>query len=178
MTFPRKTFITVSLMIAGLCLLLKFAQPGAWVGVSDLEIECIVTDAETGQPIPGAVVDVEQAKGGFLSCDCKEEKFSLTMDANGSVKRMYERCTTTGTERFFMSSFHIRPPEWNYRAIAQGYTPSEWNELARDNGILPHVKRGPPFARLLVPIKLTKSAVEPAAVPSTTHETGTGEGEK
>ena len=142
-----------AVILAGVLLLLLGAQHVCWVGGTDLEIECIVTDALTGEPIKGASIHVT-SKGGF--CDeGKKQEFSLVTNADGSVKRLAKGCMCSGTSGVGVNTYFVHLPSWRYQASADGYISSEWTQLDVPENVS-QVQRGKPAATLAISIQLTK----------------------
>jgi hypothetical protein len=127
-----------------------------WVGSTDVEVEFAVADAETGQPLPGATVQVRQEPGGF----CKDQpapQFSLVADATGGVKRLSEHCMCFGTRGLGKDTFAVHLPLWQFQGSAPGYTPSEWIDLNDFDRFVRKVRRERGMARLLVTVELRKA---------------------
>src|ERR1051325_1169133 len=67
-----------------------------WVGRTDLEVEFAVTDAESGQSVPGAQIEV-QSEGGFYDEDYKQA-FTLTADSGGRASKVCRDSMCFGTQ--------------------------------------------------------------------------------
>jgi hypothetical protein len=147
------------LLVLGL-LLIPPRERFKWVGVTDLEIECVVTDAVTGEPLKGATVQVRSEGGLWAERD--EQQFSLVTDAGGSVKRLCKECLCFGTSGRNIDTYFVHLPWWYYQATAPGYAPSEWTYLDTPENVR-QVQRGKPAAKLVVRTELKKKPAEPGA---------------
>src|SRR5205814_516455 len=84
-------------------------------------------DAQTGAPVSNAIL---QVKGG-LSEDPEmrwDSIASVQTDEGGQVIRRRTR-PWAGQCGFFLSSFEVSPPPWQFRVSAAGYENSEWTHL-------------------------------------------------
>ena len=163
---PEWLFLAGILVLIGL-LLVPAKQTIKWVGGTDLEIECVVTDAVTRQPIQGATIQVQSS--GDLCGDKDPLQFSLVTDTGGSVKRLYKNCLTCGTSGPNIDTFSVSLPWWLYQVTADGYSPSEWTELRVPENVR-QVQRGHPTTKLVVAIRLEKTAAAPNAAPNRTDK--------
>jgi hypothetical protein len=122
----------------------------AWIGATDLEAEFVITDEETGQPIPGATIQFWQLPPPFVD---KNKEFTLVTDEAGRVKKFFENCGCTGHSGWGVDTFNARLPFGHWRVEASGYEPAmhEWFIVP----VSPE-KRGPPFAKLTINITLEK----------------------
>ena len=120
--------LVVSAALIGLIVLLAWAYDRhvmiAWVGGSDLEIEFAVVEDGTGNPISGAVVEVQP------DADEKEKEFRLLTDREGTARRDC-RSMVTGTRSAlgFTDTFGIDLPWWRYRAVADGFETNPWSNV-------------------------------------------------
>jgi hypothetical protein len=123
-------------------------------GQTEVEVEFLVTDADTEQPIPGATVEVrgpgveegEQSQGGEVR---------LVTDEAGVARRRC-RCTWYGERGWLRSTFTLLLPGWQFRASAPGYDPSQEMHFTEDQG---HRSRRQNGSRAFaVPIHLHKPA--------------------
>jgi hypothetical protein len=134
-----------------------------WVGHTDLEVEFAVTDTATGNPVPGTRIEV-QSEGGSYAEDLKQE-FVLTADAGGLARKECPRSMCFGTQSGlrFTNTFVVHLPWWRYRVVAEGYNPTERDELDVLE-LRRQVRRaGPGKAKLVVPVSLHKRHAEPGA---------------
>lgn len=152
--------ILAAILIAGVGLLLPSTQRVRWVGSTDLEIEFVVTDALTQEPINGATVDVH-SDGGFCA-EREKDRFALVTDGDGSVKRLLKGCMCFGTSGWNIDTFVVHLPWWFYQVSADGYSVAAWTELDIPANVR-KVQRGSPAARLVMSIKLDKKDAEPNA---------------
>jgi hypothetical protein len=144
----------IVLVLFVLCL--PFLQTIKWVGGTDLEIEFVVADAETAQPIPGATIHIRAEEGGF----CKErdkQEFTLKTDAEGRVRRLCEDCMCFGTSGPFTDTFAVHLPYWQFQVSAAGYTDSDWIDIDTFRGLARRGQHGIDPARLLVSTELQKA---------------------
>ena len=154
--------------VAGiLCLLalifLAAVQEVHWVGRTDLTVEFVVTDEETGQPIRNAEIAIV-SWGGFYedgrrmeSSGIKEERLTLTTDDTGIARYVCRHSMSFGTSGLFTNSYCVHLPEWTVTMSAVGFVPNE--PFFLDHAPYRRaVKRvGPRQATLVVPIALRKS---------------------
>jgi hypothetical protein len=137
-----------------------------WVGSTDLEVEFTVTDAATGSPIPGARVEIQQAKGGFYE-DRDEKEFVLISDDDGQARRDCRQSMCFGTQSglAFTDTFAVHLPYWRFRVVAAGFEPSKWTELDELRYRRQARRAGSGKSKLMVSISLQKGGAEPAAAP-------------
>jgi hypothetical protein len=126
-----------------------------WVGRATLEVEFVVTDAGTGEPIPGAVVEIA-AHGGIGSREEKGE-FALSTDASGAARRScHVMSFGTRSKLGFTDTFAVHLPDWDVRIMAAGFEPTPrdfWDAEA----LRLQVRRvGPGRAKLVVPMSLSR----------------------
>lgn len=150
-----KTLAIGSLLVAGgLVAFFAFGQSVRWVGRTDLDVRFIVTDAETGQPIPDATIHIRAEPGGFCA-DSPQPEFTLTTDDNGHARQLATNCMCFGSKGPFEESFGSHLPRWTFYATADQYSATDPAELdvlenARE------VQRGDTLATLSVSIRLQK----------------------
>jgi hypothetical protein len=121
-----------------------------WSGVTDLEIEVVVTDADTGQPVEAAEVFLYLGSG---------ESDTLSTDRNGIVRRT--TYTNTGGAMSPLRTTDTRTVDLRFRVqvSAPGYEPSPVIDLKSYQG---QVQRtGPRSDKLVVPVRLRKGPAEP-----------------
>lgn len=149
-------FIAVGLIIVGAGTMLGWGNSVKWVGHTDLVVSFIVTDAETGLPIPNATVGVRAEGGGF--CDDREPgSFTMTTDANGIAKQTCKNCMCFGSRSAFENTFVVHLPYWWFHATATGYSDSKSEYLDLPIHIQ-RVQRGKPNATLSIPISLKRGS--------------------
>ena len=97
-----------------------------WVGYTDLEIEFIVTEADTRQPIRGAEITV-LSEGGFYS-EREEKQFKLETDHEGRARRVCHDSMCFGTQSglCLTDTYVVHLPGWYIQVSAPGYRPSKW----------------------------------------------------
>ena len=130
-----------------------------WVGKTDLEIEFVVTDAETCEPIPGALIDVHSIIG-YGHTEHPDENFGLVTDDDGSAHKVCLRSKSTGKSSGlgFSSTFAAYMPAWLLQVVADGYEPSQMVQLDEFGGEshLKAERTGPGKLKVLVPVSLHK----------------------
>lgn len=132
----------------------------AWVGHTDLDVEFVVADAASGEPVGGARIEVHQEVGGFCS-DKEERSFVLVADANGIARSLGRGCMCFGEQSVlrFTDTFRVHAPSWQFRVVANGFEPSEWMSLEASE-IRQRVRRtGVGKSELVVPVALHKKPV-------------------
>ncbi len=142
------------LFVSGLWIISICVQCVKWVGRTDLEVCFIVTDAETGQQIPNATIQVRAEAGGFCD-DCERRKFTVAADGIGCAKHSCTNCMCFGSRSAFEETFVVHLPWWWFNAKATGYSDSEPEYLDLP-GNIQRVQRGKPFATIVIPIRLHK----------------------
>jgi hypothetical protein len=129
------------------------------VGGADLSVEFVVTDANSGQPIPGARVNIS-CDGGFYNGVDEDRKgaFDIRTDAAGIARRLLRnnRCIGTQSLLKFTDTYHVYTSAWNLRAFAEGYRTSEWIHLWKDYDGKAE-RDGPEKDRLIVPVAVQKA---------------------
>ncbi len=160
-TFRMKRFrlCLATFAVIAAAILIYDSSSIAWVGHTDLEIAFHVVDAETGQPIEGAAIDVKQDAGGFCE-DASAREFELLTDQNGQALHLSRSCMCFGTQSRlkFKDTFSVHLPWWHFRVSADGHETSK----AQDLDVPEHIRRAkwvaPGFARLAVQVELARSA--------------------
>jgi hypothetical protein len=120
-----------------------------WVGSTNLEVEFDTTDAATGSPIPGARVEIQQAKGGFYE-DQDEKEFVLVSGGDGLARKECRESMCFGTRSGlgFTHTFVVHLPYWRFRVVADGYEPGAWTEMDVPQYIRQTRRAGPGKAQL------------------------------
>jgi hypothetical protein len=98
-----------------------------WCGVTDLEVQLLVRDAETQVPVEGAAVHVKVLRPG------QDVEFRLTTDAAGVASHLLQRYPCSGTSSPYRDSFFV-PLPWHLRASAPGYEEVVWPEVVLPEG--------------------------------------------
>jgi hypothetical protein len=134
-----------------------------WVGRTDLEVEFGVTDAATGNLIPGARIEV-QSEGGLYEERGKQE-FVLVAGPDGLARKECRGSMCFGTQSGlrFTNTFVVHLPWWRFRVVADGYEPGEWKYLDVPEYVRQTRRNGPGKAKLVVPMSLQKRLAEPPA---------------
>jgi hypothetical protein len=93
-----------------------------WDGYTNLEVEFLVTDAATGEPVNGARINVHSE---FPPRDA-EQDFSLVTDEGGIARHACTRMSSGKESGLgFTKTFSVSLPEWAFRVSAPGYETSE-----------------------------------------------------
>jgi hypothetical protein len=127
-----------------------------WVGGTDLEVEFLVTDAASGDPVEDASVSVISDGGFYREQD--EKEFTLRTDPNGTACRTCHdsMCFGTSSGFGFTGTWAVHLPRWMVKVSSPGYEPSELGDV----DVLEfrqQVRRiSPREAKLVVPIPLHK----------------------
>ena len=149
-------FAVAGIFVVGLVTFFTFGQTIKWVGRTDLEVRFVITDADTGQPIPNATVHISAKPGGFCD-DPSQPEFNITTNQSGHVKHVATNCMCFGSEGTFEDTFASHLPQWAFHATAVGYVASAPGYLtAHENNN--RVQRGEPFATISIPIQLQNNA--------------------
>ena len=128
----------------------------AWVGSTELMIEFVVTDADTGQPLERAeleVYDEVPARG-------HDSFFRLTTDSDGRARQERRRMTAgrQSNLRLLYDSRSVNIPSWRIVCAAPGYKRSEPFWLPESTHRHNVERLGPERDRLVVLIALRNSA--------------------
>jgi hypothetical protein len=125
-----------------------------WVGGTDLEVVFVVTDADSGSPIPGAEIKV-WSEGGFYEGPDKGE-FALLAGARGEARKVCRdsMCFGTRSGLGFTDTYVVHLPFWHFRVVAPGHEPSEWVDLDVLEYRRQVQRAGPRRARVVVPVSL------------------------
>lgn len=149
---------SVAILAVGLVAFFALGQTVKWVGRTDVEVRFVVTDAQTGQPIPNAVIYIRAEPGGFCD-DPPVPKFAITTDRNGHATQVATHCMCFGSKGAFEDTFASHLPPWWFHVTSTGYSATEPTYLdAADDAR--QVQRGEPFATITVPIRLRKDAAK------------------
>lgn len=143
--------------------LLPCAMTAKWVGHTDLQVFFVLTDADTGQPIPKAIVHVRAEPGGFCE-ETDTREFTITTDDNGHASHLCKSCMCFGSRGVLEDTFAAHLPPWWYHVSADGYASTE-PEFLDDWKHARQVQRGKPFATIAVPIRLQKTTGTQSATP-------------
>jgi hypothetical protein len=127
-----------------------------WVGSTDLTVEFVVTDADTGQPVEGADVLIL----GRTRHEREDREWQLKTDRSGIARGVVQDQTCVGRESGlrFTDTYHVYPVEWVVRVKAPGYAETEPLDLHQPPFRTAAMRNGPRQALLVVPIALRKSA--------------------
>src|SRR6516162_6402728 len=86
-----KIAVGFAILVAVVGLVLPpFFQTIHWVGFTDLLIEFVVSDAETGEPIPDAIIKMHSEGGLYKERD--QGDFRLVTGSDGRAQHLYGRC--------------------------------------------------------------------------------------
>jgi hypothetical protein len=128
-----------------------------WDGHTDMEIEFVVTDAETGAATPDARIEIESDES---YCDERDQReFTLTTNADGVASSISHTvfCGGTRSGLGITESYDFLLPHWRYRVIAAGYMPREAVRLEGSTNAHDVERLGPRQSRFVVPVALRKS---------------------
>jgi hypothetical protein len=156
----RICFCTCCFIVVPVLLLWGFdrSQMMHWVGVTNLRIEFVVMNADSGQPIPDARIKVKSHGGFYDGGHEGEGPFELVTDAAGTVSRQLtnNRCIGSVSALKFTDTHHVYMPHWGVQVFAPGYRPSAWVNLAEEyHGQVE--RQGPENNRLVVRIPMQKA---------------------
>jgi hypothetical protein len=139
--------------------LLPSIQTVRWVGSTDLTVEFVVTDAETGEPIPGAEISI-QPEVGVDRSGIPKEGLKLSTQETGTARYLCRdtMCSGTNGPFWFTRSFGVRVPDWIVIVEATHYAEIEplWISASPATYRRTIERDGPKQARLIVPISLRK----------------------
>jgi hypothetical protein len=150
-------FTVAAVGLLSLFFLLSSLRTIAWVGSKDLEVEFVVSDAGTGQPIPGALVRFYNPHpSGLCGGEYREAQFSRVADGDGRITLFCRECMCSGQQNWHRDTFAIHVPAWYILVSATGY---EASELAELDGLRrqSQLQRGVEIARVVFEIKLRRS---------------------
>lgn len=148
-------FASAAILVVGLVAFFALGPTINWVGHTDIEVRFVITDAETGQPIPNAMVHICAEAGAFCD-DPQQLEFTITADKDGHASQLATNCMCFGSKGTFKDTFASRLPKWSFHATATGYSAAEpaYLDVAKNAR---QVQRGDPFATLSVPIRMQKT---------------------
>lgn len=136
-----------------------------WVGNTDLTVEFEVTDVESGAPIQGADISI-LSEGGFNAdgdrlrqAGLRREELKLTTDDTGVARYLCRDSMCCGEQSTlrFTDTLSVYLPRWRVTVGAVGYTAHEPFILEERPNRRKEQRDGPRRAKLVVPIKLSKS---------------------
>ena len=128
-----------------------------WIGATELKVEFVVTDAETGQHVGGAEINLRDE--GRLTDERPEATWTSTTDAAGITLRSVDAvCTGRQSGLKITDTYSVRCPWWYYRVKAPGYELLNWTPLQGDEQRRRAERVGPRASRLVVPIAIRKRA--------------------
>jgi hypothetical protein len=151
---------------------LRNLQPTHWVGSTDLTIEFVVTDVQTGAPIRGATVSLFSGAGSREEVpSARREGFGhqvsavalgpaqieLATNELGTVRHVCRETICFGTRGPVTDSCALHLPDWNIAVSAAGYTNSAPVSLEVLPGRRAIERTGPGQMRFVVPVELTKA---------------------
>ena len=128
-----------------------------WVGATDLEIEFVVTDSATGQPVDAAEIAV--VSEGGLYREREEKQFRLVTDQEGSVRRTchHSMCFGKQSGLRFTDTYGIHLPWWSFQVCAPGYESTDWRYLEPQEFEHRVQRTGSGRARLVVEVALQRA---------------------
>ena len=127
-----------------------------WVGSTNLEIEFLVTQADTGQPVQGAEIAV-WSEGGFYR-ERADRQFSLLTDEQGKARRVCHESMCFGTQSGLRltDTYVVHLPWWNFRVSAPGYWTRELTSLDIPENVRQVQRLGPETAKLVVRVSVER----------------------
>jgi len=153
-------FLLPPAVIVGLGFAAYSLQVARWDGHQDLDVRFQITDAQTGRPIPKAVVHVRLETTEMTTrCALREEKgteFTLPTDNNGTVVETCHQCATYGALGMWVDTFYVEIPAWWCHGTASGYEPSQPVYLIGKYSR--QAQRGNPNAMLSITIPLRRNS--------------------
>jgi hypothetical protein len=157
MTFLKAIPGILGVAVLLVVILFAFCGHGMyWVGSRDLEITFVVTDAETGGPVPRALIEVPPMKAHFCN-DC-DGPIRLVADKDGVAKLPCKGCMChgyRGWEPFFRwaDTFSTHTPHWFFAVSGPGYHKREKIHLG-EQAFRKTIERGSDAATMRVSISL------------------------
>jgi hypothetical protein len=127
-----------------------------WVGGTDLEVEFVVTDAATGEPVEAAEIGI-LSEGGFYR-ERDEKQFALRTDREGVARRVCHdgMCFGTQSGLRFTDTYHVHLPWWFFRVSAPGYEGMEPVYLDEPEYVRQVRRVGPRAAKVVVKVRIRK----------------------
>jgi hypothetical protein len=127
-----------------------------WVGFTDLTVEFVVTDAETGRPIESAEILGYPEGGGPPGAEPIRWITDQNGVARGEVRRM---CSGKQSRLQRTDTFNVHSPPWYLLVSAPGYEGAGPSHLNEPGGLFRGVavRTGPGQSAMTVPIALRKS---------------------
>jgi hypothetical protein len=166
-TMARRWWFVVGGLVAVPLLAVGYdrLQTRHWVGHTDLQVDFLVTDARTGQPVAGAKVAVHP-DGGFYR-DRDEPAFVLMTGGDGAARRVCHdsMCAATQSGLRFTDTYAVHLPWWYFRVSAQGFEASDIVFLDAPEFARQVRRVGPRAAELVVQVSLRKRTAEPRGAP-------------
>ena len=154
----RVEWVVIGLIAVVLLLLLlpPAGQTIAWVGSTDLEIEFIVLEVMTSDPVPGATIDIH-SEGGLYE-EREPRDFALVTGPDGRMTYLCRNCMTCGRSGPKINTFAVSLPMWLYQVSAAGYeTTGKIGLESTENHR--NVQRGHPTSKLVLYISLQKEGI-------------------
>jgi hypothetical protein len=149
--------VAVPLLVWGYDLI----QSIQWVGGTDLEVEFVLRETGSGNPIPSARVEV-QSEGGFYE-ERGKQAFVLSADTGGVARKECRNSMCFGTRSGlgFTDTFAVHLPWWRFRVSAPGFESSAWMDLDVFEFRRRAHRTGPGKAKLSVAVSLHRRLAEP-----------------
>jgi hypothetical protein len=118
--------LALVLACGGLYLFVETVKTTLWIGSRDVELQFVVVDKGTGQPIEGATISLY---GGYES----DPPLTLHTGLDGTAKKVVT-CRSGGRETLFTSSSHVSFGNWGLEITKDGYRGTGRLELAQFTG--------------------------------------------
>ncbi len=156
---PRWVILLIGVAITAVVSVLFLFPDVVWVGHTDLNVEFVVTDAASGQPVPDAQIEI-QSEGGFYE-DKATQEFSLVTDGEGSAKKVCRNsmCFGRRSRLFLTNTFVVHLPWWHFRAVKEDFEPTQRIYLDVPDYIKQAHRTGSGTSKLVVLISLNPISV-------------------
>lgn len=135
-----------------------------WVGSTDLEVEFVVTERLSGDPVPNAVIEIH-SEGGFYA-EREPRDFKLTTDSDGVATYVCKENMCSGSKGLFIDTFSVPSPEWTVQVAAKGYEPTDSEPIQTLQSPRMAKRTGVRKSKLTVPIALVRASARPSPPPS------------
>jgi hypothetical protein len=128
------------------------------IGGTDLTVEFVITDAESGQPIDSAALHIH-SEGGFYA-DNYTQDFRLVTDSEGIARSVCHenRYTSRSGGLWSTNTFAVYLPDWFITVIARDYQTTESLYLKDIRPRRAAERTGKGQSRVVVPISLRKAS--------------------
>lgn len=151
-------YVVAAILIFGICG--GALSVGVGIGHAQVEFVIRVCDAQTGEPIPQATVEVRHENDGPLG---ERALFTAVCDRDGVVRHVVERPIYTRWLALFPRWIRstVVLPDWKLRATASEYRTSNWLRLAERSALAvdpPRAENGRRQIEISLPIDRASAA--------------------